>query len=95
MHRAACGHGTTPAALTWSVLAMSIHLAVLLNYAWGVLFQGSCCATNVVNPLKRSVWKGDTEEDIEWHVECHAVGTHGSTAALAIGASLRGRSCGQ
>ena len=43
-----------------------IHLPVPLNCAWGVLSDGPYNAVDVVNLLKTSVRKGDTEEDIEW-----------------------------
>ena len=43
-----------------------IHLLVPLNCAWGVLSDGPYNAADVVNLLKTSVRKGDTEEDVEW-----------------------------
>ena len=43
-----------------------IHLPVPLNCAWGVLSDCPYNAADVVNVLKTSVRKGDTEEDVEW-----------------------------
>ena len=43
-----------------------IHLPIPLNCAWGVLCDGPYNAADVVKPLKTSVRKGDTEEDVEW-----------------------------
>ena len=52
-----------------------IHLPVLLNCAWGVLSDGAYNATDVVNLLKTSVRKGDTEEDVEWRSVMHWAST--------------------
>ena len=43
-----------------------IHLPVPLNCAWGVISDGPYNAVDVVNLVKTSVQKGDTEEDAEW-----------------------------
>ena len=48
-----------------------IHLPVPLNCAWGVLSDGPYNAADVVNLLKTSVRKGDTEEDVEWRSVTH------------------------
>ena len=49
----------------------SIHLPFPLNRAWGVLSYGPYTAADVVNLLKPSVRKGDTEEDVEWRSVMH------------------------
>ena len=43
-----------------------IHLPGALNCTWGVLSDGAYNAVDVVNLLKTSVRKGDTDEDVEW-----------------------------
>ena len=43
-----------------------IHLPVPFNCAWGVLSDGPYNVADVMNLLKTSVRKGDTEEDVEW-----------------------------
>ena len=48
-----------------------INLPVPLNCAWGVLPDGPYNAADVVNLLKTSVRKGDTEEDVEWRSVMH------------------------
>ena len=48
-----------------------IHLPVPLNCAWGVLYDGPYNAADVVNLLKTSVRKGDTEKDVEWRSVMH------------------------
>ena len=52
-----------------------IHLPVPLNCAWGVLSDGLYNAADVLNLLKTSVWKGDTEEDVEWRSVMHWAST--------------------
>ena len=52
-----------------------IHLPVPLNCAWGVLSDGPYNAADVVNLLKTSVRKGDTEEDVEWQSVMHWAST--------------------
>ena len=52
-----------------------IHLPVPLNCARGVLSDGPYNATDVVNVLKTSVRKGDTEEDVEWRSVMHWANT--------------------
>ena len=52
-----------------------IHLPVPLNCAWGVLSDGPYNAADVVNLLKTSVRKGDTEEDVEWRSVMHWAST--------------------
>ena len=52
-----------------------IHLHVPLNCAWGVLSDGPYNAVDVVNLLKTSVRKGDTEEDVEWRSVMHWAST--------------------
>ena len=52
-----------------------IHLTVPLNCARGVLCDGPYNAANVVNLLKTSVRKGDTEEDVEWRSVMHWAST--------------------
>ena len=52
-----------------------IHLLVPLNCAWGVLFDGPYNAANVVNLLKTSIRKGDTQEDFEWRSVMHSAST--------------------
>ena len=52
-----------------------IHLPIPLNCAWGVLFDGPYNAADVVNLLKTSVRKGDTEEDVEWRSVMHWAST--------------------
>ena len=52
-----------------------IHLLVPLNCAWGVLSDGPYNAIDVVNLLKTSVRKGDTEEDVEWRSVMHWAST--------------------
>ena len=53
----------------------SIHLPVLLNCAWGILCIGPYNAADVVNVLKTSVRKGDTEQDVEWQSVMHWAST--------------------
>ena len=48
-----------------------IHLPVPLNCAWAVLSGGPYKVADVVNLLKTSVQKGDTEEDVEWRSVTH------------------------
>ena len=48
-----------------------IHLPVPLNCAWGVLSDCPYNAADVVNLLKTSVRKGDTEEEVEWQSVMH------------------------
>ena len=45
-----------------------IHLPVPLNCAWGVSSDAPYNASDVVNLLKTSVRKGDTEEDVVMHL---------------------------
>ena len=52
-----------------------IHLSVPLSCAWGVLFDGPYNAADVVNVLKTSVRKGDTEKDVEWRSVMHWAST--------------------
>ena len=52
-----------------------IHLLVPLNCALGVLSDGPYNAADVVNLLKTSVRKGDTEEDFEWRSVMHWAST--------------------
>ena len=52
-----------------------IPLPVPLNCAWGVLSNGPYNAADVVNPLKTSVRKGDTEEDVQWRSVIHWAST--------------------
>ena len=52
-----------------------IHLPVTLNCAWGVLCDGPYNAADVVNLLKTSVRKGDTEEDVESRSAMHWAST--------------------
>ena len=52
-----------------------IHLPVPLNCAWGVLSDGPYNAADVVNLLKTSVRKGNTEEDVEWQSVMHWAST--------------------
>ena len=52
-----------------------IHLPVPLNCAWGALSDGPYIAADVVNLLKTSVRKGDTEEDVEWRSVMHWAST--------------------
>ena len=42
------------------------HFPVALNCAWVVISDGLYRVGGVVNVLKTSVGKGDTEEDVEW-----------------------------
>ena len=48
-----------------------ILLPVPLNCAWGVLSHGPYNAADVVNLLKTSVGKGDTEKDVEGQSVMH------------------------
>ena len=48
-----------------------IHLPIPLNCAWGVLSDGPYNAADVVNLLKTSLRKGDTEEDVDWRSVMH------------------------
>ena len=52
-----------------------IYLPVPLNCAWGVLSDGPYNAADVVNLLKTSVRKGDTQEDVEWRSVTHWAST--------------------
>ena len=52
-----------------------IHLPVPLNCAWGVLSDGPYNAADVVNLLKTSARKGDTEEDVDWRSVMHCAST--------------------
>ena len=52
-----------------------IHLPILLNFAWGLLSNGPYNAADVVNMLKTSVRKGETDEDVEWRSVMHRAST--------------------
>ena len=52
-----------------------IHLLVPLNCAWDAPSDGPYNAADVVNLLKTSVRKGDTEEDVEWRSVMHWAST--------------------
>ena len=75
MHRAAClwalYYGRRPDLISLGC----IHLPVPLNCAWGVLCDGPYSAADVVNVPKTSVWKGDTEEDVERQSVMHWAST--------------------
>ena len=71
MHCVACGYCRRRDLISLGC----IHLPVPLNCAWGVLSDGPYNAADVVNLLKTSVRKGDTEEDVEWRSVMHWAST--------------------
>ena len=52
-----------------------IHLPPPLNCTWGVSSDGPYNTADVVNLLKTSIQKGDTEEDAEWRSVMHWAST--------------------
>ena len=64
-----CGHRPNLISLGCS------HLPVPFNCPWGVSFDGPYNEAEVVNLLKTSVRKGDTEEDVEWRRVMHWAST--------------------